>query len=65
LPGQPLNTGASSSTTVTLNVQLFVFPAPSSATHVTLVVPTAKLLPLAGAQLTLTAPTHASVAVTT
>src|SRR6185436_341258 len=60
--GQPLITGASSSVTVTLKVQVAML-APSVAVQVTVVLPTEKVLPLAGEQLTLTRPAQLSRAV--
>src|SRR6185503_8115438 len=60
--GQPLITGASSSVTVTLKVQVAML-APSVAVQVTVVWPTEKVLPLAGEQLTLTTPAQLSRAV--
>ena len=62
LPAQVI-AGASSSTTVTVNEQVFVFPWPSSAKQFTVVAPRAKLLPLDGAQVTFAVP-QLSVAVT-
>ena len=49
-------TGASVSFTVTVNVQALVLLLPSIAVQVTVVTPLAKVLPLAGAQDTLTPP---------
>lgn len=43
--GQPLTTGFVLSVTVTLKVQVDVFPFPSVAVYVTSVVPNGKLLP--------------------
>jgi hypothetical protein len=42
--------GASVSLTMTLNVQLVLLPQPSVAVQVTLLVPTVKVVPLAGEQ---------------
>jgi hypothetical protein len=55
--------GGSVSFTVTVNVQLLVLPCASVAVLVTVVVPTAKLVPLAGTLVTVT-PGQLSVAVT-
>ena len=55
--------GASVSLTVTVKEQVLVFPWPSSAKQFTVVAPSAKLLPLAGEQVTLAVP-QLSVAVT-
>jgi hypothetical protein len=43
-----LATGASTSVTFTVNVQMLVFPAASVAVHTTVVTPLANALPLAG-----------------
>jgi hypothetical protein len=56
-------TGASVSLTVTVNEQLEVLPLPSSAVQVTVVVPTEKLEPDAGTQVTVGAGLQLSVAV--
>src|SRR2546426_6235575 len=55
--------GASLSVTVTVKLQVEVLPCASVAVLVTVVVPTAKLLPLAGALATVT-PAQLSVAFT-
>jgi hypothetical protein len=47
LAGQTI-AGASVSLTVTVNEQVAVFPAPSVAVQITVVVPTANMLPEAG-----------------
>src|SRR5438874_9758404 len=57
-----LTTGASMSLTVTLKLQLVVFPEASMAVQVTLLVPLANVLPLVGLQLTVT-PEQLSVAI--
>src|SRR5205823_1905690 len=61
-PGQ-LTSGAVVSTTVTEKVQVFVLCAASKAVQVTVVLPRTKVLPLAGAQVTLSVPSTMSVAV--
>jgi hypothetical protein len=48
--------------TVTVNVHVALFSDPSSATHVTVVVPSKKSEPEAGLQLVVTAPGQLSVA---
>ena len=60
--GQPLITGAWLSTTVTVKVHGVLLPCASVAVQVTVVVPTAKVLPLAGVQLAV-APGQLSVGV--
>src|SRR6266496_3708023 len=62
LAGQPLITGASSSLTVTVNVQVELL-APSVAVQVTVVVPTAKVAPGFRSQVTATGPAQLSIAV--
>src|SRR6266704_2603174 len=57
-----VTTGAVESTTVTVKELMPVFPLPSLAEQVTVVVPSAKLLPEAGLQLTETGPAHTSLA---
>src|SRR5947208_13746109 len=59
----PVIVGADVGTTITVKVHLDVLPCASIAVLVTVVVPTAKLLPLAGLLLTVT-PGQLSVAVT-
>ena len=54
MAGGQVMAGDSSSLMVTVNEQPFVLPAPSVATQVTLLVPTAKVDPLGGAQTTVT-----------
>src|SRR5438034_9397629 len=49
-------TGFSLSVTVTLKLQLALLPLPSSAVQLTVVVPLAKAVPLAGLQVTLAVP---------
>src|SRR5437899_11473728 len=58
-----VTTGAVESTTVTVKELMPVFPLPSLAEQVTVVVPSAKLLPEAGLQLTETGPAQTSLAV--
>jgi hypothetical protein len=52
LEGQA-TTGGSVSLTITLNVQLVMFPPLSVAVHATLLVPLAKVEPLGGVQFTM------------
>ena len=59
----PLNTGTSSSTTVTSKPQLPVFVDESVEVHVTGVVPFVKTEPLGGVQTTVVAPSQLSLAV--
>jgi len=59
-PGQ-VTIGPSVSRTVTVKLQLFAFPLVSVAVQVTVLVPLAKVVPLAGLQSTLT-PGQLSVA---
>src|ERR1041385_184488 len=60
--GQPVITGASSSLTVTVNVQVELL-APSVAVQVTVVVPTGKVSPGLWSQFSGTVPAQLSVAV--
>src|SRR6266850_5684233 len=60
-----LITGAVVSTTVTVKVLLAMFACVSVAVHVTVVVPSAKIDPLAGVQPAATAPSRMSAAVAT
>jgi hypothetical protein len=57
-----LATGASASVTVTVNAQMFVFPAASVAVQTTVVTPLVKALPLAGTH-TMLSPGQLSVVV--
>jgi hypothetical protein len=54
--------GSMSSVTVTVKVQVPVLPDPSVAVHVTVVVPTGKLVPDAGTHMTVASPVQASFA---
>ena len=60
--GTPCKTGASLSSTVTLKLGLAVFPLLSADVQVTVVSPSGKVEPEAGAQLTGRGPSTASVA---
>jgi hypothetical protein len=60
--GGSVITGALVSATVTVNCALAELPRLSAAVHVTLVLPSAKVAPLAGVQATVTAPSTMSVA---
>jgi len=62
LAGQVPITGASVSLIVTVKLQLLVFPLPSVAVHVTVLVPLVNVDPLAGLQAVVT-PGQLSVAV--
>jgi hypothetical protein len=59
----PLNTGATLSVTVTVNVQFPVLLDVSEAEQVTVVTPLVKAVPLTGLQVTVRAPSQLSLAV--
>src|SRR5262245_46154043 len=64
LVAQNLITGASSSTTVTVKLQVFVFRLVSHALHMTVVGPSGKVAPFVGAQITMGLSVQLSVAET-